>query len=477
MNDVTTKLMSWWETLSASISSGAEGLGAYLDRQNFTLVQVRKNLSGVNPENFHQIPYEPDHPEDVLPALREIVSAWKVSSSPVSLAISPSFGFIRRESLPAVASENLAQVVGYELDRFLPLPAAQLYYDFQVIRQTETEVHFMLLAATRGKVEAWLKILKEADLRPIGLELAPLAAANAFVSLAGKKFPASWLLLHMMPDAFELTHIDGQAVDSFFQKREIQRKDLLAAIQSQIARMVEAGTEPASLGVYGTPRAAVVNGLRQKFQFEVVPLNHLLPQEFLGEGGEGGRLAALGAAVSSLGKPALGRNLLPVTEREPVKFRKFSLINSLFLAFLGLCLIWAGSALIHKRYRLFQVNRQIAQLTPEAREVENLLKEGRALAQQLGTLSNIGTSPDKLVILKNLTQIIPNNTWLYNLNLSKQVLEISGSSQSASELIPLLAKSGWLQKTEFVSPIVTDANKNEQFKIKAEIKRLEPAAR
>ena len=118
-------------------------------------------------------------------------------------------------------------------------------------------------------------------------------------------------------------------------------------------------------------------------------------------------MAAVGAAISSLGKPALGRNLLPLTEREPVPFRKFSLINSLLLTFLSLCLIWAGSALIHKRYRLFQVNRQIAQLTPEVREVENLLKEGRDLAKQLGTLSIIGNSPDKLVILKNLTQIIP----------------------------------------------------------------------
>jgi Tfp pilus assembly protein PilN len=476
MNEVTTKLLSWWETFIASIASGAEGLGAYLDRQNLTLVQVRKNFSGIIPENFHRIPYEPDNLEKVLPPLREIVNDWKLAVSPVSLAISPHFCFIRRESLPAAASENLAQVMAYELDRFLPLPAEQLYYDFQVIKQTETEVHFMLLAAPRGKVEPWLTILKEADLQPIGIEIAPLAAANAIISLTDKKFSASWLLLQLMADDFELTHIDGQVVKGFCQKREIQRKDLLQVIQSSIHSMVQEGPEPTILGVYGMPKPTVINGLREKFPFEVVPLNHLLPQEFSGKEGEGERLAALGAAVSSWVKPALGRNLLPLTEREPVTFNKFSHINTLFLTFLTLCLIWAGSALSHKRFLLFQVNRQILQLTPEAQEVETLLKEGRSMAQQLSTLSQIGTSPDKLVILKNLTQIIPINTWLYNVNLSKQVLEISGTSQSASELIPLLEKSGWLQKTEFVSPIVTDANKTEHFKIKAEIKRLEPAS-
>jgi general secretion pathway protein L len=172
----------------------------------------------------------------------------------------------------------------------------------------------------------------------------------------------------------------------------------------------------------------------------------------------------------------LRANLLPLAEREPVSFKKFSLTNSLLISLLALGLIWAGSALIHKRFRLFQVNQQIAELAPEAREVENLLKEGRALAEQMSSLRTIGASPDKLVILKNLTQTIPTSTWLYSVRLSKQVLEISGTSQSASELIPLLEKSGWLKKTEFVSPIVTDANKNEQFKIKAEIKSLEPAS-
>jgi general secretion pathway protein L len=132
--------------------------------------------------------------------------------------------------------------------------------------------------------------------------------------------------------------------------------------------------------------------------------------------------------------------------------------------------------LIHKRILLFQLNRQIAAVTPEVKEVEGLLKEGRALAQQMENLRKISASPDKLLVLKNLTQIIPKNTWLYNVRLSKQVLEIAGISQSASELIPLLEKSGWLNKTEFVAPIVTDANKLEHFKIKAEIKGLETAS-
>ena len=74
------------------------------------------------------------------------------------------------------------------------------------------------------------------------------------------------------------------------------------------------------------------------------------------------------------------------------------------------------------------------------------------------------------MVLKDLTNLIPDNTWLLNLRLSKQNVDLGGMSRSASDLIPLLDKSGLLNKTEFASPIVTDANKIEHFKIKAEFK-------
>ena len=130
--------------------------------------------------------------------------------------------------------------------------------------------------------------------------------------------------------------------------------------------------------------------------------------------------------------------------------------------------------MIHTRVELYRANRQIARLSPEAREVEGLLRESRALAQQMGSLRRIGQSPNKLMVLKTLTQLIPDNTWLFYLRLGKQNVDLSGMSTSASELIPLLDKSGLLKKTEFASPIVTDANKFEHFKVKAEFKGLEP---
>ena len=103
--------------------------------------------------------------EELGLVLKETVSAWTLELCPVSLAVSPHLGFFRQVSLPRAASENLAQVVAYELDRFLPLPADNLLYGFQVLAETETEIRLMLMAVPRDQVEVCLRLLTEATLQ------------------------------------------------------------------------------------------------------------------------------------------------------------------------------------------------------------------------------------------------------------------------------------------------------------------------
>ena len=182
--DMRANVSQWWDTLRASALTGMDGLGAYLGGEGLTLVQVKKGLSGIQVGRWSTYPFEPGKMEELGLVLPEIVSAWGLESCPVSLAVSPHLGFFRQASLPRAASENLAQVVAYELDRFLPLSADNLLYGFQVLAETETEIRLMLMAVPRDQVEACLRLLTEATLRPVAVELAPVAAAKAFALTA-----------------------------------------------------------------------------------------------------------------------------------------------------------------------------------------------------------------------------------------------------------------------------------------------------
>lgn len=462
----------WWASLTSNLLAGTDGLGVYLDESALTLVHVEKGLPGLSVQHLQHLPLPPAGPEELAPILKDLISSWGLEACPVSLAVSSNFGFLQQVSLPSVAAENLAQVVNYELDRFLPLPAEKLYFDFQVLAESEAKIPIVLMAVLREPVERCLQLLREATLRPMSLELGPLSAANAFVILAGG-MPASWLVLHLESDSFELGHIQGTTLKSLVRGRALAAKTIPREIKGQIEDMRTQGQDPKVLCLYGPGRADQLMGALTAAGLEFIhpsrfSLKGLSPEAELGR-----VLPAVGAALRSLGKVPLEANLLPAKERAAISFGGFSFMKVALLVFLGLCLLWAGSAFIHKRVALYQVNRQIATLTPQARQVEGQLEESRALAKQIESLRIIGQTPDKLKILKDLTQLIPKNTWLFNFHISKQNLDISGMSKSASDLIPLLEKSGWLQKTEFASPIVTDANKLEHFNIKAEIKGLE----
>jgi len=467
------KLPRWWERLSTELLSEAGSLGVYLDGAGLTLAHVQKSLAGLQVQHLMGLPLGAGRMEDLAPRLKETISPWGLNSCPVSLAVSGELGFCRQVTLPRAAAENLAQVVAYELDRFLPLPGDRLYFDFQVLEETDAGISLMLMALPRETVEACLHLLREAGLSPISVELAPGAVANAFALLGGR-LPASWLLLHLEADGLELTHIQGRTLWASRQVRLAPAEDVSAIVLSEIQRLGEQGHDLKGLCLYGSRLSAVdVAAVIEPGDLAVVTPDLLTLTGLPLETDLATALPAVGTALRGLGKVPLGGNLLPAAERVAVSLGGFSILKLLLAVFLGLSCLWAGSLLIHKRVLLYQVNSQLELLAPEARQVEGQLEESRGLAKQLQSFQRMEQAPNKLRILKQLTQLIPDHTWLFHLRISQQTLEISGMSKSAADLIPLLEKSGWLTKTEFASPIVTDASKFEHFKIKAEIKGLE----
>ena len=349
---------------------------------------------------------------------------------------------------------------------FCPLPADSLFYGFQVLEETETEIRLMLMAVPREQVEVCLRLLREATLSPVALEMAPMAAGKVF-ALSGRPLPPAWLLLHLEDASFELTHLQGARMRAFAQGRNLRGQDLSRAILAQVKKMAAEPPNPRVLGIYGPGGTEFKVGALKQHELEVIYPSHLSIPGLQPDMNLSEVLPAVGAGLACLGQAPPGVNLLPLEARAAVRMGRVSSTTTLLLVFLGLCCLWGISAFIHTRVELYRVNQQIDTLSPEAKKVEGLLQESRALAKQMESLRKIGQSPNKLKVLKDLTQLIPDNTWLSSLQLSKQYVNLGGTSTAASELIPLLDKSG-LKKTEFASPTVTDASKLEHFKIKAE---------
>jgi Tfp pilus assembly protein PilN len=184
----------------------------------------------------------------------------------------------------------------------------------------------------------------------------------------------------------------------------------------------------------------------------------------LEEPASGLQLLALGVALGPR-RPAL--NLLP----EPLRPRQLTpgqlatIASAIVTALLGLSVIFAREY-TDQRY-MARLNQAIRALNPELRVVEQAnaeLEKKRLLMATVRALEEGNLRP--LPLLRELTEIIPQEAWLTTLNLDAKGMELSGQAVAASQLIPLLENSPRLERVEFSSP-VTKGRDKEQFRIRA----------
>lgn len=80
--------------------------------------------------------------------------------------------------------------------------------------------------------------------------------------------------------------------------------------------------------------------------------------------------------------------------------------------------------------------------------------------------------PSTLILVNELTQLLPDNTWISRFELRGGDLKLQGESGQASALIGLLEGSGYLTNVRFSSPVTSNPrNQKERFVIVAQLRQ------
>jgi Tfp pilus assembly protein PilN len=199
--------------------------------------------------------------------------------------------------------------------------------------------------------------------------------------------------------------------------------------------------------------------------------------------------ASIGLPLRELTQTRFDFNLLPPEMRRKVR----NIGKPLFLILTGIAvllgLIW-GIGIYHRYDHAWNTaNADIKKRKPEVDAVEKLQKQKEGLGKEISEFGKIETEePSKVEILRELAQILPATVWIWNLKYTGKEIEISGFADSGSEsLIPLLDRSPFFEKVEFMTPITKERiqtvvggtvmnTEKERFKIKMklEAKRSTP---
>ena len=166
-------------------------------------------------------------------------------------------------------------------------------------------------------------------------------------------------------------------------------------------------------------------------------------------------------------------NLLPLEQRP----RRGQWSRGLRASVMAISLLLIGAAVVlpiwQQRQLVIEVMANVARIQKSASQtlglrdqLDQVLATSRMLAQKKQAI------PARVDLLRELTMILPDDTWVERLQINGDAIQIIGQSAKASALIGLIEASSLLSGVAFMSPVTTDPRTNkERFVLGARISK------
>jgi Tfp pilus assembly protein PilN len=402
--------------------------------------------------------------EDPAGTLAALLQARGLAGRRLRVGLDRRAVVVKAIELPRAAGSDAAEMVAFDLDRHVTFAPEDIRFDWLELPSESDEARRVLVAAAeRRAVERPLGLLAAAKWRPAALTV----ACHELTTLLPRALPAQRAVwAHRHGAGADLLLLDGPTLLTSRQviaagveglAREITRSLRLARWTGcdvvWLSGDDAAGWRADLAGSLGVPVSA------PPYAATRIPLVSALPAT-----NAGAALLALGVAAGSRTPPL---NLLPIEARPWTPSREQLVTAGMVAVTALLALGLAFTHTITVERHAGRLTQEIRRLEPEAKVVESLAAElarNRRILSALDAVENDHVRA--LPVLQEMTETLPPGSWLQALTMDRQGVELTGQSDAASTLIPLLESSAQLERVEFTSPVTKTQNK-EQFRIRA----------
>jgi hypothetical protein len=451
------------------------------------IVSVRRGVGGpslASPRLVYEprAGKEPARFEEIEGVLGEFVASNGLVGAGAALVLPAERVYLARATFPPLKEKDLRDAVGMELERLFPVPPAELRYGYRRFAGSFAggRIALVVAAAPSEYIDRWEETVARAGL---SLSAAIPAAWAVGAALSGRGGPL-WeagrtsAVLRAAGAAVECTLF--AAGEPFF----------CACRPGAQGAAPEEGLSLARSGL-ADPPAFSGDGT----------VELIAPQGWYGEEGKeieaGGiafrvRGAFDGSAVSGLSGAGAGESrpapdpfallaafgaafgearmdLLVPQGNGAVSRISLAVLGVAAAIALALGIAWPSAAAWKAKEDLRRLDAQVAALRPAAEMYEETLSDLDDTQGRISALwGEASASGETLQVLRELTDRLPNGTWVVALRLEGRKVEIEGLSPSASEIFPALMRDGRFRSVEFGAPITRQADNVERFKIRGE---------
>ncbi len=421
----------------------------------------------------------------VIGLINDFVSRHSLKRDHAHLLIPRQKAVARFIRLPIATRENLRKVLEYELPKHTPFKNDEVYFDYVLLKEEKEWLTLFAAFTKRSDIETNLSLLKKIGIKPASIQIPTVSSLNLF--FWNKKYVGGdvSVLLDLNGPFFEMNLLEGADWRESYHlpfhseqwATEIVRTHERAGVKPDANATLkyylygEEGDEKNRATLKETAGGREVSGP---------------PLDSVAFGGDRTKLsviyASIGAALSGLIKPKIDLNLLPVELRKKRRKVGKPVLIALLILIILLGLNKGAGVYLNYRDELASTTEEMKRQKPEVEAVERLQKQKESLSKEISELEKLRSEEvSKIEMLKELTRLLPESAWVWNLKYNGKEIDVSGYADSASDLISLLDKSPLFEKVEFLAPVTKERlmrpegpQEKERFRIRARLEARRP---
>ena len=118
----------------------------------------------------------------VIEAIQKAFGARKVKASEVAIALSGHSVIIKKISIPATSEDELAEVIPWEAEQYIPFDVEDVNLAYQVLKGggSDGNMDVLLVAAKKDKIHDYTSVVTQAGRNPVLVDVDVFALQNAY---------------------------------------------------------------------------------------------------------------------------------------------------------------------------------------------------------------------------------------------------------------------------------------------------------
>ncbi len=368
----------------------------------------------------------------------------------------------RQVWFPSTVKENLTTAIDFEVENISPFKKEDILYDYKVVEDSSdgSRICVLLNLIKRKYYEDIVSIFKTFSLRPTAIISSPAVWEGV-----------DWLFRENgQTDIFLLLKEEGDLVVNKYSSEGLKESILHERAVDLPENFKELGTEEDSL----PPFFLWGDGLddcEKKLTEEGVKTFKILPSQFYEHFNykdteifnESFIPAICAGEITEKAPDAL--NFIPLKDRpRKGKLAYYTLLVLVSLIFLSLILL----SVIPSLKQFATIDQLEGNLSSLTGQVDEIIKSKDEIKTSLARLNEVEKIQDinPLDVLKELTVLLPEHTWLSYFRQKGEEIEVGGISESSTSLISIIESSSLFKDVSFSSPVIKNREGTESFRMK-----------